>query len=198
LSLAAAYARRGVMVPLILDDVLVNFDRDRALAAARTLKTFSELGHQVLMFTCHRHIAETFQEIDVQVRQLPRQGAPGRATVLGRLVEPKPAPVVAQVPVVKSKPLPIVEVAVEPPVEAEPEPLPAPVLQVVTAPVEPPADIESQLEREVEELRETIGWNWYEEDPVELWSDDAEPEKPQGVEGVWDRNVSWVDPAETR
>ena len=197
LSLAAAYARRGVMVPLILDDVLVNFDRDRALAAARTLKTFSELGHQVLMFTCHRHIAETFQEIDVQVRQLPRQGAPGRATVLGRLVEPKPAPVVAQVPVVKPKPLPIVEVAVEPPVEAEPEPLPAPVLQVVAAPVEPPADIESQLEREVEELRETIGWNWYEEDPVELWSDDAEPEKPQGVEGVWDRNVSWVDPAET-
>jgi hypothetical protein len=118
--------------------------------------------------------------------------------VLGRLVEPKPAMVVAHVPVVKPKPLPIVEVSVEPPVEAEPEPLPAPVLQVVTAPVKPPADIESQLEREVEELRETIGWNWYEEDPVELWSDEAEPEKPQGVEGVWDRNVSWVDPAETR
>ncbi len=30
LSLAAAYARRGVMLPLVLDDVLVNFDGDRA------------------------------------------------------------------------------------------------------------------------------------------------------------------------
>lgn len=88
LSLAAAYARRGVMLPLVLDDVLVNFDRHRAMCAARTLKTFAEMGHQVLMFTCHQHIADIFQQIDVQVRQLPRQGSPGRATVL-----PLPEPV---------------------------------------------------------------------------------------------------------
>jgi uncharacterized protein YhaN len=37
LSLAAAYARRGVMLPLVLDDVLVNFDGDRAMHAAQTL-----------------------------------------------------------------------------------------------------------------------------------------------------------------
>jgi len=82
LSLAAAYARRGVMLPLVLDDVLVNFDRDRAVSAARTLKTFAELGHQVMMFTCHDHIVEIFHDIDVEVRRLPAQGEPGRATVL--------------------------------------------------------------------------------------------------------------------
>ncbi len=82
LSLAAAYARRGVMLPLILDDVLVNFDRDRAIHAARTLKTFAELGHQVMMFTCHQHIVDIFHNIDAEVRLMPAQGHPGRATVL--------------------------------------------------------------------------------------------------------------------
>ena len=82
LSLAAAYARRGVMLPLVLDDVLVNFDRDRAIFAARTLKTFAELGHQVMMFTCHEHIVDIFHDIDVQVRMMPAHGEPGRAEIL--------------------------------------------------------------------------------------------------------------------
>ena len=82
LSLAAAYSRRGVMLPLVLDDVLVNFDRDRAIHAARTLKTFAELGHQVMMFTCHQHIVDIFHDIEAEVRLMPMQGRPGRATVL--------------------------------------------------------------------------------------------------------------------
>ena len=82
LSLAAAYARRGVMLPLVLDDVLVNFDHRRAVHAAKTLQTFAELGHQVMMFTCHEHITRIFQEIGVQVRLLPEQGKPGAATVM--------------------------------------------------------------------------------------------------------------------
>jgi hypothetical protein len=89
LSLAAAYSRRGVMLPLILDDVLVNFDRDRAIHAARTLKTFAELGHQVMMFTCHQHIVDIFHDINAEVRLMPPQGRPGRANVL-HAPEPKP------------------------------------------------------------------------------------------------------------
>ncbi len=82
LSLAAAYARRGVMLPLVLDDVLVNFDGERAHHAARTLQTFAELGHQVMMFTCHDHIVEIFHQIGIEVRQMPAQGTPGRAHIL--------------------------------------------------------------------------------------------------------------------
>ncbi len=44
LSLAAAYSRRGVMVPLVLDDVLVNFDSIRAESAAKVLRDFAALG----------------------------------------------------------------------------------------------------------------------------------------------------------
>ncbi len=81
LSLAAAYARRGVTIPLVLDDVLVNFDSARAESAAKVLRDFAALGHQVIMFTCHEHIMRIFDNIDVQVRVLPHQGQPGEAEI---------------------------------------------------------------------------------------------------------------------
>ena len=82
LSLTAVYARRGVTLPLVLDDVLVNFDGDRAAHAAKTLDAFAKRGHQVLMFTCHRHIVEIFQSIGVETRVMPPHGQPGRAEIL--------------------------------------------------------------------------------------------------------------------
>ncbi len=92
LSLAAAYARRGVQIPLVLDDVLVNFDSHRAQAAARVLRDFADLGHQVLMFTCHEHIMQMFFDIGVQVRLLPEQGTPGEAEVYQpAIADPVPA-----------------------------------------------------------------------------------------------------------
>lgn len=73
LALAAGYAQRGVHLPLLLDDVLVNFDRRRATAAARVLDAFAKTGHQVLVFTCHDHLAEVFAARGVPVRNLPTQ-----------------------------------------------------------------------------------------------------------------------------
>lgn len=70
LALAADFARRGIMLPLVLDDVLVNFDRQRAGAAAKVLCEFAEQGHQILVFTCHEHIVELFQALNVPVRCL--------------------------------------------------------------------------------------------------------------------------------
>ena len=60
LALAACYARRGAPLPLVLDDVLVNFDIERAKAAAAVLRDFAAAGHQVLIFTCHEHILRLF------------------------------------------------------------------------------------------------------------------------------------------
>ncbi len=71
LALAASYARRGALLPLVLDDVLVNFDVDRAKAAAAVLRDFATAGHQVLVFTCHEHILKLFKSLKVPVNRLP-------------------------------------------------------------------------------------------------------------------------------
>lgn len=221
LSLAAAYARRGVMLPLVLDDVLVNFDRNRALYAAKTLKTFAEMGHQVMMFTCHKHIAEIFQEIDVQVRRLPAQGTPGRASIMAKeIVEPVTVEIIPQ-PIFEEpqeeifyeEPAAIMEEqAYEEPVQEtivvpielpKPKPKAAPKPRVVSTPlpvvtlqptVEDPYDNEDLFDEE--ELKAAaIGWNWYERDAKDEWVEPQEaPAPPPGTEGIWQRSVSWIDP----
>lgn len=78
LALAKSYARRGVEAPLVLDDVLVNFDTRRSLAAARLLRDYAAGGQQVLLFTCHEHVAEMFRALDVAVQTLPEMGTEPR------------------------------------------------------------------------------------------------------------------------
>ena len=48
----AEFARRSVALPLVMDDILVNFGPDRAHALAQVLGGFAD-EHQVLLFTCH-------------------------------------------------------------------------------------------------------------------------------------------------
>jgi uncharacterized protein YhaN len=71
LALAAHFARRGAALPLILDDVLVNFDMERARAAAQVLRDFAARGQQMLVFTCHEHIAKLFRSLKAPVIDLP-------------------------------------------------------------------------------------------------------------------------------
>ena len=71
LALAGSYARRGAQLPMILDDVLVNFDAKRVRAAAGVLCELAATGYQLLVFTCHEHIARMFEEMDVEVKELP-------------------------------------------------------------------------------------------------------------------------------
>ncbi|WP_157665185.1 AAA family ATPase [Mariniblastus fucicola] len=71
LALVGAYARRGALIPMVLDDVLVNFDGQRARNAAEVLYDFSRNGYQILMFTCHDHIRDIFHSLGADVRVLP-------------------------------------------------------------------------------------------------------------------------------
>jgi uncharacterized protein YhaN len=60
LALAAVYANQAVPLPLVTDDILVNFDDARAASTATLLGDFAAEGHQVLAFTCHSHLADVF------------------------------------------------------------------------------------------------------------------------------------------
>lgn len=57
LGLAEEFARRAEPMPLVMDDVLVNFDNGRRRATAELLLEFAE-RHQVLLFTCHEDIVQ--------------------------------------------------------------------------------------------------------------------------------------------
>jgi uncharacterized protein YhaN len=106
LSLAGSFARRGAMLPLVLDDVLVNFDSGRVRCAAEVLCDFARQGHQVIMFTCHEHITDIFEEARAEVRLLPpRDGSePVRRRKKPRVeLDPPPPPPVVPEPAEPSR-----------------------------------------------------------------------------------------------
>jgi hypothetical protein len=78
LALVAAYARRGVDLPLVLDDVLVNFDAHRARLAAALLRDFAAEGRQLFVFTCHEHVFRLFKPEGKRPRASARAVKPNR------------------------------------------------------------------------------------------------------------------------
>ncbi|HET8776427.1 MAG TPA: AAA family ATPase [Candidatus Limnocylindria bacterium] len=56
-GLIEEFARHAEPLPVVMDDILVNFDPDRADRAADALHALAE-RHQVLFFTCHPRTAE--------------------------------------------------------------------------------------------------------------------------------------------
>lgn len=73
LAMIRDFARQGTELPLILDDVTVNFDHNRTQAAVETLLNVSKQGQQVLLFTCHLHLARNFEERGLEPIWLPGQ-----------------------------------------------------------------------------------------------------------------------------
>ncbi len=71
LALVEELARQGTRLPMVLDDVLVNFDQERSEAATEVLRDFAQKGYQVLLFTCHRHLAERAETQGLQPIWLP-------------------------------------------------------------------------------------------------------------------------------
>jgi len=58
------YEKKAEALPLVLDDVLVNFDQDRSRQTAAILHNFST-QRQALLFTCHPQTRELFQGLPV-------------------------------------------------------------------------------------------------------------------------------------
>ena len=179
------------MLPLVLDDVLVNFDGERAVHAAQTLKTFAELGHQVMMFTCHEHIVEIFHEIDVEVRLMPPQGEPGRATVLEPEYEEEEEEFEEE-EVVEEE---VAEVEPEPVVVIEPEPVvvvqPAPEPKVIY--VEKPAAKKAKPKKRVKPRKVFVEPEPEYLEPKYIEPEYVEPEyiEPQYVEPVAE-SIGWA------
>jgi uncharacterized protein YhaN len=121
LALVAAYARRGIHLPMILDDVFVNFDAGRTKTACAVLRDFARQGHQLLVFTCHEHVWRMFQELKVDTRRIPNrfgdEEPADEAIVASALPEP--------VAVIEPEPVS------PPPVEVDP--IPTPVFEVPVA-----------------------------------------------------------------
>ena len=70
-ALVREFAKRGVELPLVMDDLFVNFDQERTEAAANCLLEVAAEGQQVLFFTCHEHIAHLFQKKKIEPLWLP-------------------------------------------------------------------------------------------------------------------------------
>lgn len=75
MALVSAFRRRGIELPLVLDDIVANFDQTRTEAAVETLQEFAEQGHQVMFFTCHMHIAQLCETRGVEPIWLPSHEA---------------------------------------------------------------------------------------------------------------------------
>ena len=62
LGLVEEFSRRTEPLPMIMDDVLVNFDRERAKDTLLAIEEFSRIN-QTLLFTCHPWIEELVREV---------------------------------------------------------------------------------------------------------------------------------------
>jgi uncharacterized protein YhaN len=79
LAVVKKLAGEGVLLPVILDDAIVNFDEDRASAAVELLLELAGQGQQVLFLTCHKHLVQLFAAHGIDPVWLP---APATATAV--------------------------------------------------------------------------------------------------------------------
>jgi uncharacterized protein YhaN len=113
LALVSAFARRGIHLPMILDDVFVNFDAGRTRLACAVLRDFAREGHQLLVFTCHEHVWNMFKELKVDTRRIPNRFGEVEETPQGPQAEVAPEPIAVQPEPAALPPSPPIEI--EPP-----------------------------------------------------------------------------------
>lgn len=180
MALVAMFARRGIQLPMILDDVLVNYDERRAAVAAKVLTEFAGDGHQLLVFTCHEHILTIFKKLSADCRRLPSR--------FGEVFDDEPEPLAEELveEVVEEveqivEPEPVVEAVAEAP-EPEPEPDYYYTATIIPRPRKAEPEPEPEVEYDVRPRVEGIEYDWAHDDPDEFHLDsedfngNAEPE----------------------
>lgn len=75
LAMIEHFSSLGVELPIVLDDILVNFDEQRTRAAIEELLRQTGDNQQILFFTCHQHLAEMFRQRGVSTVMLPDRRA---------------------------------------------------------------------------------------------------------------------------
>jgi uncharacterized protein YhaN len=72
LALVEEYSEHVCSLPVIFDDIFVNFDPERTRRSFEAVRDLSA-SHQVLLFTCHPHLVRMVQEIVPASRLYPLQ-----------------------------------------------------------------------------------------------------------------------------
>lgn len=87
LGLAAEFGSHGAQLPLVMDDVCVNFDPERARAIAAVLAGYAA-GQQIIFFTCHPSSVDMLRAVSpgLQVHEMPRFGLTARAVEPARVL----------------------------------------------------------------------------------------------------------------
>jgi uncharacterized protein YhaN len=70
LALVREYSHHVEPLPVIFDDIFVNFDPERTRRAIESVRDLSET-HQILLFTCHPHLVELVQDVVPQASVYP-------------------------------------------------------------------------------------------------------------------------------
>ncbi len=72
LALVREYSRHVAPLPVIFDDIFVNFDPERTRRSVEAVRELSRT-HQVLLFTCHPHLLKVVEEIVPNAKVYPLQ-----------------------------------------------------------------------------------------------------------------------------
>ena len=72
LALVREYSRHVEALPVVFDDIFVNFDPVRTRRSIEAIRDLSQT-HQILLFTCHPHLLELIQEIVPPAKVYPLQ-----------------------------------------------------------------------------------------------------------------------------
>ena len=62
LGLIQEYEKRSEPMPIIMDDILVNFDDNRGPATIQALQSFAS-DRQVLIMTCHNSTLQQYRDL---------------------------------------------------------------------------------------------------------------------------------------